>query len=134
MPVRSLTSSVMQWPRREQVIAAATAWAGGIIQIDPTILAVGYFGSYARNQAGVGSDLDLVVIVAASEERVELRSLRWDFATIPVPVDVLVYTLAEWHHLAIASNRMHRTLQSEAVWLVAEALAKPYLEREGEAV
>jgi len=37
-------------------------------------LRIGYFGSYARGDWGVGSDLDLLVIVTAAEEAFEKRS------------------------------------------------------------
>ncbi|GGM97879.1 hypothetical protein GCM10007092_09460 [Thermus composti] len=32
----------------------------------PGLVAAGYFGSYARGEAGVGSDLDLLLLVAHS--------------------------------------------------------------------
>jgi predicted nucleotidyltransferase len=64
-------------------------------------VAVGYFGSYARGDWGVGSDLDLVVIVEASAEPFERRA---------VPVDLLVYTRAEWTRLASRPR--------DVVWLV----------------
>ena len=62
--------------------------------------AVGYFGSYARGDWGVGSDLDLVVIVDDSPEPFERRAARWDATGLPVPADVLVYTRAEWERLS----------------------------------
>ncbi|WP_051463808.1 nucleotidyltransferase domain-containing protein [Leptolyngbya sp. PCC 6406] len=116
----------MRWPSHQAVVAAAIAWAEAAIANDPSILALGYFGSYARHQAGVGSDLDIVIIVTSSQASEEPRgsridprlSLRWDFATIPVPVDALVYTLAAWQALSRHPNRMYTTLTTETVWLV----------------
>ena len=56
------------------------------------VVRVGYFGSYARGDCGVGSDLDLVVVLtmqrAAATARTRLRHHRG----FPVPVDLLVYT------------------------------------------
>jgi hypothetical protein len=66
MPVRSLTSSALRWPDAETVHRAALAWAVALAQSEPAIVAIGYFGSYARGDAGVGSDLDLVVLVRNS--------------------------------------------------------------------
>jgi predicted nucleotidyltransferase len=67
----------------------------------PSVVAVGYFGSYARGDWGVGSDLDLVVIFEASAEPFERRA---------VPMDLLVYTRAEWTRLASRPR--------DVVWLV----------------
>lgn len=62
MPVRSSTSSVITWPTRDEVLAALTLWAKALAGRHPEVLAIGYFGSYATGNCGVGSDLDLVVI------------------------------------------------------------------------
>ena len=62
MPVRSLTSSVLRWPRPEEVRAAIGTWAAEIVA-RPDVARVGCFGSLARGTWGVGSDVDLVVIV-----------------------------------------------------------------------
>ncbi|MDO8665500.1 MAG: nucleotidyltransferase domain-containing protein [Gemmatimonadales bacterium] len=59
-----------------------------------------YFGSYARGDWGVGSDLDVVMIVDDSPEPFERRAARWDATRLPVPADVLVYTRAEWERLS----------------------------------
>ena len=48
---------------------------------------------------GVGSDVDVVIVVAASDEPFERRALRWDVTELPVPADVLVYTEHEWESL-----------------------------------
>jgi predicted nucleotidyltransferase len=58
MLVRSLHSSVLKWPDREIVDKAVKEWACKIRQGRPDIVNIGYFGSYARGEWGVGSDLD----------------------------------------------------------------------------
>jgi predicted nucleotidyltransferase len=57
MPVRSLNSPVLKWPRAEEVLAAAQEWARRVAAAEPDVRAIGCFGSYARSHAGVGSDL-----------------------------------------------------------------------------
>jgi len=59
MPVRSLDSSVLEWPRPGEVLRALAAWAKGEVAKHPDLRRLGYFGSFAREEAGVGSDLDL---------------------------------------------------------------------------
>jgi predicted nucleotidyltransferase len=44
--------------------------------IHPEVVRVGYFGSYARGDWGVGSDLDLIIIVDRSDEPFARAVLR----------------------------------------------------------
>jgi len=78
-------------------------------------IAIGYFGSYARGNAGVGSDLDVVIILQASDIPFNQRSQSWDFLSIPVPVEAQVYTQAEWQQLAHDQTRFYATLCRETV-------------------
>jgi uncharacterized protein len=118
MPVRSLTSSVLRWPDAETVRRSAEAWAADLVNAEPEVVAVGYFGSYARGDAGVGSDLDLVVVVRESALPFERRAAVWPLESLPVPADLLVYTIAEWHDLLHRRPRFGRTLRDETRWLV----------------
>lgn len=66
-------------------------------------------------RGSVGSDLDVVLVVEASDEPFESRGARWDLTRLPVPADVLVYTAAEWEDLLGPSDRFSRMLVEEAV-------------------
>lgn len=120
MPVRSLTSSVLRWPDAETVRRAATVWATALAETEPEVVAIGYFGSYARGDAGVGSDLDLVVVVRESALPFERRAAVWPLESLPVPADLLVFTTAEWNALAGHSPRFARVLHEETRWLTGE--------------
>ncbi len=48
MPVRSLTQSVLRWPRPEQVLQEVQAWAAAQRRARPSLQRVGVFGSYGR--------------------------------------------------------------------------------------
>jgi predicted nucleotidyltransferase len=117
MPVRSLSSSVFTWPDRIQVDEAARAWAAEAARQHPELLKAGYFGSYARGDWGVGSDLDLVAIVEETCERFERRSLSWDLSKLPVQAELLIYTEDEWLRLRAEGSRFARTLAREVVWV-----------------
>lgn len=116
MPVRSLDSSVLRWPDDETVVAAVRAWAEDARGRRPGVRKIGYFGSYARGDWGVGSDLDVLVIVDRSDEPFERRALDFDATGLPVPTDVFVYTSEEWHRLT-AELGFQRTAAREAVWV-----------------
>lgn len=116
MPVRSLSSSVLKWPDERTVRRALADWTEAAVSRRDDVLRVGYFGSYARGDWGVGSDLDLIVVVTDSAQPFERRSRQWDTTGLPVPADLLVYTAEEWQSLD-RQTRFGRTLAAEAVWL-----------------
>lgn len=118
MPVRSLTSPVLIWPNRDQVDNAVRSWGVALKHSTPTVLRVGYFGSYARGNWGVGSDLDIVVIMTECELPPERRGPAFDTITnLPVPVDLLVYTEREWEQLRAEGASFVRGIEAEAVWV-----------------
>ncbi|HEV8675412.1 MAG TPA: nucleotidyltransferase domain-containing protein [Methylomirabilota bacterium] len=81
----------------------------------PEVRRIGYFGSYARGDWGVGSDLDVVMLVGESSEPFVRRAARWDTTSLPVPVDLLVYTTEEWEGLGREGRRLDR--RPELIWL-----------------
>ena len=115
MPVRSLNSSVLKWPDAKTVDAAARLWAEKAVQDRGDVLKIGYFGSYARGDWGVGSDLDLIIIVEDSRQPFEKRATEWNVTELPVPADVLVYAKEEWKSLR--KTRFYQTVMQEAVWI-----------------
>ena len=117
MPVRSSNSPVLKWPERRQVHVALTDWARAAALRDPSIRRVGYFGSYARDTWGVGSDLDVVIIVATATAPFTARAAGWNLTSLPVPVQVLAYTEAEWASMSLRDERFDRTIAHETVWV-----------------
>lgn len=116
MPVRSLSSSVLRWPDPDDVRRSAKAWAQERLAADAGIRCVGYFGSYARGDAGVGSDLDLIVVVERASEPSVRRGLAFDTSSLPVPVDLIVYSEEEFTSLLAGGGRFASELQEHAVW------------------
>ena len=111
----------MRWPDLVSVRQAVAAWASDLAAHHPDVMAVGYFGSLARGvDWGVGSDVDLLVVVDAAEAPFECRGKAFDASGLPVPADVLVYTAAEWADLSDA-NPFHDRVRREAVWVFAHA-------------
>jgi len=117
MPVKSLNSSVLKWPDRLSVDRAARSWAASEAGRHPKLRRLGYFGSYARGDAGVGSDFDLIAIVDQAAEQFERRSITWDLNTLPVPAELIVYTRKEWKRLQKQGGRFARMLSSQVVWV-----------------
>lgn len=119
MPVRSLRSSVFTWPDAKTVDQAVRRWAERIGRSRKDVQRIGYVGSYARGDWGVGSDLDLIVVVRESNQPFERRAAEWDVTELPVPADVLVYTEQEWRSLP-RQGRFYLTVMREAIWVWEE--------------
>ena len=127
MPTRSLSSSVLRWPDAQTVDRAVRRWAEASAQGRADVIRIGYFGSYARGDWGVGSDLDVIIIVDRSAAPFETRAAQWDATDLPVPVDVLVYTKDEWESLP-QQGRFHSVVMQEAVWVLNRPEEQPGLE------
>ncbi|MBI2938920.1 MAG: nucleotidyltransferase domain-containing protein [Chloroflexi bacterium] len=115
MPVRSLRSSVLRWPDAREVDRAVRQWAAAMASQRHGIAQIGYFGSYARGDWGVGSDVDLVVVLECSDQPFERRAAQWDTSTLPVPADLLIYTTDEWQ--SIVQQLFGQRLLRETVWV-----------------
>jgi len=116
LPVRSSNSLVLKWPDRKTVDRAARDWSAKQAQSQPGILHIGYFGSYARGDWGVGSDLDLIAIITETTISFERRPLNWDLNSLQVPAELVVYTLQEWEDLQNRDTKFARILRDETIW------------------
>lgn len=115
MPVRLLSSSILKWPEPQVVIKALHDWVERALPQHKEILRIGYFGSYARGNWGVGSDLDLVAIVESSAQPFDRRCVEFDTTYLPVPVDLFIYTKEEWQKLSRQGK--WRQTAGEIVWI-----------------
>jgi len=106
------------------VLESLRCWVDSVVSADRSIEAVGYFGSYARGEEGVGSDLDIVMIVACSELPFERRAVRYDTSPLPVPVELIVYTAEEWARMLAEGNHFVRRVEAETVWLYRRGAAR----------
>ncbi len=118
MPVRSSNWPVLKWPNRKAVEAAVRILAERLLEQHPELVRLGYFGSYARGDWGVGSDVDLVAIVKRSLKPFVERALDFDLRGLPVGGELLVYTEEEWRKLLAENNGFAQVLAREAVRLI----------------
>jgi hypothetical protein len=87
------------------------------IATHPEVIKLGYFGSFAKDNWGVGSDLDLIAIVQDASIPFEKRPLTWNFDSLPVPADMLIYTDKEWQNMKREGGKFVDMIEKEAVWL-----------------
>ncbi len=117
MPVRSLSSSVFIWPSRAEVASVLAAWASDAAARHPELVRLGCFGSFARGDWAVGSDLDLLAVIDSDDKPFQCRGADWDLNGLPVPAELLVYTREEWEHLQREGGRFAATVAREAIWV-----------------
>jgi uncharacterized protein len=117
MSVRWASTSAIKWSSLNAVRETIDLWAKEEVPKHPNLLRLGYHGSYAREDWGVGSDLDLIAIVTESSEAFGRRHLSWSLASLPVPSDLMVYTRHEWESLMDRGDRFARTMARETVWI-----------------
>lgn len=116
MPVRSLNSSVLKWTSKEEVEKTLKDWSIKVKEKHPEIKKIGYFGSYARGNWGVGSDLDVIIVVERSEEPFLKRGLKFDVTDFPVPTEVLVYTEEELKKLE-KTRFGEEVIKKQVIWI-----------------
>jgi predicted nucleotidyltransferase len=116
MPVKSLSLPVLVWPNAETVDRAVREWVKETLISNQNVIRAGYYGSYARGDWGVGSDLDLIIIIEVTNEPFERRAATLNTTSLPVPVDILIYTKQEWQKLE-NEQRFVKQINQEVIWI-----------------
>jgi uncharacterized protein len=96
---------------------AFTEWVSGKASTHPELLRAGFFGSYAKGNWGVGSDLDILLIVRETGTPFIERGSSWDVRTLPVPVEIIIYSQEEWESMRKRGERFSRQLSEEVIWI-----------------
>ena len=119
MPVRLLTQSLLKWPEPAVVLQAVRTWAAAQGIERAGFERLGVYGSYGRGDAGVGSDLDLVLIDCNATGTPSERFRKWPFETLPLSCDALILTPKEWDELMLdpAKAAMAMVLKRDCQWL-----------------
>ncbi len=92
-------------------------WAEQQAEQVPSLERVAVFGSYGRGTAGVGSDLDLLLIDAVASGPQHRRLLSWPLELLPLSCDALVLTPEEHDTLMASGSRFATELRRDARWL-----------------
>jgi predicted nucleotidyltransferase len=105
------------------VLEQAHRWAQHQAAAHPELEAVGVFGSYGRGDAGVGSDLDLLLVLRQCDLPIWERLRPWDMADLPLATDLLVYSRKEWQSLPQWNPKLAAALDHDLRWLTAPPAA-----------
>lgn len=102
MPRRSLRSAVVRSIDRAAIERAVAALARDLYARHPEIVRIIWFGSWIGGLPSPRSDVDLCIVVRASDVRRHERAARYLPDRFPTGLDIVVYTVAE--HAALVER------------------------------
>lgn len=104
-----LRSASPKFASRNQILSLAKTTAARIAANHPEVIRVVLFGSFARGDFGVRSDMDLLIVLKSSDLPVRERIAEFLNDCSDYPTDVFPLTEAE----------LHSRLQSDPFWTQA---------------
>ncbi|MFN8422192.1 MAG: nucleotidyltransferase domain-containing protein [Anaerolineae bacterium] len=114
--MRSLSSPTLKWPDAEQVFAAVRAWAASVMAARPDVVDIGIFGAYARGDWGVGSDVDVVIVVDDPAGAYLTRGLAFDTADCRLRATSSSTPPPSGRSAGGRADRFATTLAAETIW------------------
>ena len=102
---------------REAVWKALRELAPRLAADHPEIVKIAVFGSLVRNEAVPGSDVDVLLVLEASDIPFRDRASRYRPSRFPVGVDLFAYTQVEIERMLSESNFFLKRALQEAVTL-----------------
>lgn len=120
MPTGSSASVRIFWLDREGTLQRLRTAVKDLVEEHPEIEQAIVFGSLARGDAVPGSDVDLLLILQASELPFLERSVRYRPAGMGIGVDVFAYTREELDAMLEAGNSFLAQALREGISLFGE--------------
>ncbi len=115
----------MRWPDPVEVMLQLDAWVGEQATRVPSLEQVAIFGSDGRGTAGVGSDLNLLLIDAQANGPQHMRQVSWPLERLPLSGDALVLKPDGYEALMTGGSRFAAELQRDSRWLWSRPSSVP---------
>ena len=106
----SSISARVRYAQPELIRKAVRDYAREIRSGHPEVRSIRWFGSWVRGDAGVGSDVDLCIIVDRSDKPRRDRVVDFLPRVFPVGIDLFVYTSVEFDTLRTDHPSMRREI------------------------
>ncbi len=105
---------------RRAILSVAVERLRAVVAIDETIVAALVFGSFARNEVGPESDLDIMIVtsIGANGDAGLRYSRIVERLDLGVPCDLLVYEVEEFERMKATRNFVARAVR-EGIWIDA---------------
>ena len=109
---RSLRSVVIRSANREAIAHAVADYVARLRAKHAEIEQVIWFGSWVTGTPLPGSDVDLCLILSASDKPPRERAVHYLPVGFPVGIDLFAYTQAEFERLKETSPTWYRAIMS----------------------
>jgi len=106
----SSISARVRYTEPELIRNAVRDYARDLRNGHPEIRAIRWFGSWVRGDAGVGSDVDLCIIVERSDVPRRERAMDFLPRIFPVGIDLFIFTVAEFDALGTEHPSMRKAI------------------------
>lgn len=113
MPRRSLASVKVTFADQQRVLEQIRKYVQDTLRKRPEVRKVILFGSYSTDRYTPRSDVDLLCVIDGSSKPFLDRIADYMPDSLPIPVDVFPYTLAELERMIKASNPLIRRALTE---------------------
>jgi len=113
MQRRSLPSAKVTFADQHKLLEQIRTYVQSTVRKRPEVRKVVLFGSYATDRYVPGSDVDLLWVIADSQQSLRDRIPQYTPDSMPIPVDVFAYTVAELEKMIRAGNPFIRRAWSE---------------------
>ena len=114
---KSSTSVKKKAIPKEKILLALKKWAKSIRKKHKEILKIGLFGSYATDNYGPASDLDILIILSSSDKPITDRMSDYYPSNIPVGCELFVYTEDEVEKFESEGNKWFKGIEKETKWI-----------------
>ena len=106
----SSISARVRYAEPETIRKAVRDYARSIRDEHPEVRSIRWFGSWVRGDAGVGSDVDLCIIVDRSDKPRRDRVMDFLPLVFPVGIDLFIFTPSEFDALRTAHPSMRKAI------------------------
>ena len=108
----SSISARVRYAEPETIRKAVRDYARNIRDGHPEVRSIRWFGSWVRGDAGVGSDVDLCIIVDRCDTSRRDRIMDFLPLVFPVGIDLFIYTPSEFDTLRTEHPAMRKAIDS----------------------
>lgn len=119
MQMKSSDSVKVTYLDKPAIMKAIAALAEELPERHPEIEKICLFGSFARNEAVPGSDVDILVVLASSDLPFRDRMGKYMPSSFPVGIDIFPYTRTEIETMLKAGNHFLKSATQDSILLFA---------------
>ena len=119
MQTRSSDSVKIRYLDKPGIMKAISRLVEELSQKYPEIERISLFGSFARDEAVPGSDVDILIVLTDSDLPFKDRIREYMPSSFPVGIDVVPYTKSEMDTMLSQGNYFLKSAEQDSILLFA---------------